>query len=81
MSINIGDLLLKFFWGIIGFFTGLANFLSYEISLPNWFVNFLQENFPTFTIPGTISVWIILSTGGAGIAFAIGLYYIIKGAI
>lgn len=79
-ELNIGDILLKFFDGVISFFNGLYGFFAYEITIPTFVKNVIHQFDSNFSASG-ISVWLLLSAGGAGIALAIGVYYIIKGPI
>ena len=79
-ELNIGDILLKFFDGVKGFFLGLYGFFAYEINLPSFVTNIIHQFDSNFSGSG-ISVWLLLSAGGAGLALSIGIYYIIKGPV
>lgn len=79
-EINIGGVILRFFWGAIDFFKTLYSFFSYEIHLPSFVTALIQQFYPNFGNPA-ISVWILLSGAGVVVALCIGIYYIFKGPV
>ncbi|MBO5870015.1 MAG: hypothetical protein J6Q89_04625 [Clostridia bacterium] len=86
-EINAGELLLELFYKFIEFFTTLYKLMTYEIPFPQWLENIVRIIFPAINIvfpvdiPDKISVIALLGVAGVPIAFALGIYYIVKGAI
>lgn len=78
-TINIGELLLKFFWGAIELFKGIYNLFATEITLPNWLINAVAE-ITGYTLP-TISVFGLFTASGAIVLLALSIYYIVKSPI
>lgn len=78
-TINIGELLLKFFWGTIDLFKGLFNLFATEITFPNWLVEAV-ENITGYTLP-SISVFGLFSGAGAIVLLALSIYYMVKSPV
>lgn len=77
---DIGELLLNFFWGITDLIKGLFNLFSVQITLPGFVETIIQMFNPNFTMPA-ISVMSLISGAGALILLALSVYYIIKSPV
>ena len=78
-SIDIGNLILNFFWNSIDLINSLYNFFSYELTLPGWLTDTLYNWF-NFEI-SNISVFSLFTGSGAAILLIFSIYYILKSPV